>query len=130
MDGEKTQTVRIISLYLKEYMMYLLFFLDAPSVSEVLRFVRADIITNTQCNKDYQGFVKSSNICANGAGGKSSCNGDSGGPLTVNDNGTTKQVGIVSFGRVEGCERGFAHVYTRVTSFLDWIQQNSDVVIN
>jgi len=32
------------------------------------------------------------------------------------------QVGIVSFGRP--CARGIPDVYTRVTSFIDWITAN------
>lgn len=43
--------------------------------------------------------------------------GDSGGPLIVNG----VQVGIVSFG--EGCGKN-PGVYTRITSFVDWIKTN------
>lgn len=50
--------------------------------------------------------------------------GDSGGPLTVQSNGTLIQVGIVSFG-MRGCERGFPAAFVRVTSFVDWIAENS-----
>ncbi|XP_076647194.1 trypsin-1-like [Halictus rubicundus] len=51
---------------------------------------------------------------------KGSCNGDSGGPLTVNG----KLVGLVSWAM--GCAlTDYPTVYTRVTSHLDWIKANA-----
>jgi secreted trypsin-like serine protease len=48
--------------------------------------------------------------------------GDSGGPLVSReDDGNYTEVGIVSFGHVSGCEKGYPAVFTRVTSYLDWI---------
>lgn len=86
-------------------------------------------MSNTACRNVFGSFVRDSNICAAGSGGKGSCNGDSGGPNVININGVNRQVGIVSFGAASGCEKGFPHVYARVTSFLDWIEKHSDVVI-
>merc|ERR1712127_255928 len=52
-----------------------------------------------------------------------SCQGDSGGPLVVNEDGRFTVVGVVSYGA--GCARpGYAGVYARVTTYLDWINQN------
>ncbi|CAM3784780.1 Trypsin-like protease precursor [Vibrio aerogenes CECT 7868] len=68
-------------------------------------------------------------ICAGYAeGGKDSCQGDSGGPLLYNDNGTYKQVGIVSWG--DGCAQPNAYgVYTNVGYFNQgWIAQHTDGV--
>lgn len=56
--------------------------------------------------------------------------GDSGGPLTAELDTEIRQIGLVSFGRSAGCERGYPHVYTRLTSYLDWIQQHSDAQID
>ena len=56
--------------------------------------------------------------------------GDSGGPLVFReDDGRYTEVGIVSFGHKSGCENGYPAVFTRVTSYLDWIQTNTGIVI-
>lgn len=48
--------------------------------------------------------------------------GDSGGPLVLQgSDGRWTEVGIVSFGSIEGCEVGAPVGFTRVTTHLDWI---------
>lgn len=68
-------------------------------------------------------------ICAGYAeGGKDSCQGDSGGPLLYNDNGTYKQVGVVSWGK-ECAQPNAYGVYTNVGYFNQgWITQKTDGV--
>lgn len=88
------------------------------------------ILTNAECGANMGLNIPASQICQSGAGIKGACNGDSGGPLVVDvDGGKPVQVGITSYGLIYGCEQGYAAAYTRVTSFLDWIQENSDVKI-
>lgn len=62
-------------------------------------------------------------ICTGPVGGTvSACSGDSGGPLVqLNDEGGFSLVGIVSFGAYP-CGSGMPSVYTRVSSYVDWIQ--------
>lgn len=49
--------------------------------------------------------------------------GDSGGPMVVNENGRWTQIGVVSWGI--GCGKGqYPGVYSRVSSFLPWITKN------
>lgn len=55
-----------------------LILIASTSVSPVLRFVETEVITNSGCSNYFPGVIQSSNICASGKGGKSSCNGDSG----------------------------------------------------
>lgn len=58
-------------------------------------------------------------MCAGGEGA-SGCTGDSGGPLSCFDNGVWVLDGITSFGRRD-CFPLQPSVYTRVSSFVDWI---------
>ncbi|MBS4000003.1 MAG: trypsin-like serine protease [Desulfobulbaceae bacterium] len=63
-------------------------------------------------------------------GGKSSCHGDSGGPLFVKDNTDTWVLaGITSWGAVCGGAKQPA-VYTRVPYFYDWIISHSKLGID
>ncbi|KAK6626500.1 hypothetical protein RUM44_008973 [Polyplax serrata] len=64
-----------------------------------------------------------SNICTESTKGRfSACSGDSGGPLVSTQNGTKVVVGVVSWGQVP-CGSGSPSVYTKVSSFVDFIQE-------
>ena len=102
--------------------------LEAP---RKLHEVDIEVIDPKECKAVYESLqvpdfvVGDTEICATGpTGGKDSCFGDSGGPLIVADKGNDKgytQVGIVSWGPQCGNPL-FPGVYTRVSSFSDWIE--------
>jgi secreted trypsin-like serine protease len=52
---------------------------------------------------------------------------DSGGPLESLLGGEYNQVGTVSFGAEAGCELEYPVGFTRVTSYLGWIETNTGV---
>ena len=56
--------------------------------------------------------------------GKDTCRGDSGGPLVLKlgQYKTYYQIGIVSFGFEGICGNGRPAIYTRLASYLEWIQ--------
>ncbi|KAL5236010.1 hypothetical protein ACI65C_003420 [Semiaphis heraclei] len=54
-------------------------------------------------------------------GGKDSCRGDSGGPLMMPKGKQYFLMGIVSYGLTICGQPGFPGVYTRVSSYTDWI---------
>jgi len=92
------------------------------TLSDVLNVLQTEIITNEDCNEQMGGnYIKSNNICTTGEQSTGTCSGDSGGPLTVNG----VQVGIVSFG-IQYCPAGYPSAYTRVTEYLDWIDENKN----
>lgn len=101
---------------------------SATSVTDLLRYIEAPIMGNAACARYYLGNVKSSNICIRTKDThKSTCNGDSGGPLAIRTKEGPVIVGLTSFGIALGCEVGFPGVFTRVTSYLDWIEEVSGV---
>ncbi|XP_058457227.1 brachyurin-like [Malaya genurostris] len=100
----------------------------SQATSAVVMFTSNPIMTEADCLSSWGGnaaIIQAQNICMSGEGGRSACNGDSGGPLTVAEGGSL-QVGIVSFGSAAGCSIGMPSVYVRVTFFRDWIVDNSD----
>ncbi|CAH2087201.1 unnamed protein product [Euphydryas editha] len=90
-----------------------------------LHHVNLKVITNTVCQTRFVDFpLHGSQLCTDGARGVGTCEGDSGGPLTVIWKNTRTLIGIVSFGVGEACQAGHPSVYTRVTAYLTWIQAN------
>ncbi|XP_059351746.1 proclotting enzyme-like [Daphnia carinata] len=97
--------------------------------SDFLRHVGIRIISNTLCRKSYmeEGKIADHMLCT-WLSGKDACQNDSGGPLIIageHQKCSWIQVGIVSFGR--GCARRFPGVYTRLTSFLPWLNRHLKV---
>jgi len=94
------------------------------ATSPVLRSVTTTVITNAVCAATYGGIIIPSTICISTTGGRGTCNGDSGGPLTIAVGGGRQQIGVVSFGAAAGCEVGFPAGFARVSSFHPWIMAN------
>ncbi|XP_013172748.1 PREDICTED: transmembrane protease serine 9-like [Papilio xuthus] len=94
------------------------------TTSQFLSFVNLNVITNSVCTLAFPLIVQSTNICTSGSGGRGVCGGDSGGPLTVVRNNRPLLIGITSFGSGLGCERNLPSAYARVTSFVNFINQN------
>ncbi|XP_051859549.1 collagenase-like [Drosophila albomicans] len=66
----------------------------------------------------------SSYICLKPSQGRP-CKGDSGGPLAIrNEDGTSTIVGLTSFGMDGTCPPNTPVIFTRVSSFLQWIKEN------
>jgi len=97
---------------------------NTGALPSVLREASLPFVSNPDCKRTFRN-IKDSHICA-GNGKSSSCNGDSGGPLVYNKNGAAKVVGVVSYG-VSGCHVSKVRlaVYTRVTSFISWIEKTT-----
>ncbi|XP_041981631.1 transmembrane protease serine 9-like [Aricia agestis] len=92
--------------------------------NQFLSHVELNILENRVCAYAFPSVLQDSNLCTSGRGGRSTCSGDSGGPLAVQRSGRPVVVGITSFGIAFGCEIGWPAVFVRVTSYLDWINAN------
>ncbi|XP_056596456.1 chymotrypsin-like elastase family member 2A [Triplophysa dalaica] len=94
------------------------------TAADTLQEVMIPIVNHIDCNKAYSGSITSNMICAGllNVGGKSSCNGDSGGPA-VNTNGSLWiQSGIVNFGSERCDDPKHPSVFARVSQYQDWIK--------
>jgi secreted trypsin-like serine protease len=90
------------------------------------------VITTEECNDMFARVIGASvadtMIClfdtANNIG---SCNGDSGGPLNCDADGTTVVAGVTSWGVSSGgaCSQEYPSVYTRTSVYLQWIADNT-----
>lgn len=95
------------------------------SGSETLRQLSTRTITNTDCKRRYANKpqlaanIRQGTLCTLSSG-RGVCDGDNGGPLTVNG----ELVGLVSWA-TRDCASGYPDVYTRVATYRTWIQQNS-----
>ncbi|XP_074599793.1 brain-specific serine protease 4-like [Brevipalpus obovatus] len=96
---------------------------------EILQKVDVEVIEKDMCSmwflsRGRRVTLDSKQFCAGyEKGGKDSCRGDSGGPLILKENSTNTYyiIGIVSAG-IECAEPSMPGVYTRVSAYLDWIQ--------
>lgn len=94
--------------------------------------VKVPGVATERCNSVYSRHsvtLGSGQLCAGGTKGADSCRGDSGGPLmTVDRNNPSRPfwycAGIVSFGPSPCGMEGWPGVYTRVSSYTDWIVRN------
>lgn len=75
--------------------------------------------TTEQCQEEHIGTVLDTHICA-GDGYPSACSGDSGGPMSCKVDGVWHVAGVTSWG-IATCV-GLPSVYTRITSYLDWLE--------
>lgn len=95
---------------------------DSGDFSDALRGVEVEILENKKCN-DLYGIMTENMMCTSGSNGRGTCFGDSGGPAIVTQpDGSYVQVGILSFGALAGCEKGYPSGQVLVHKYIDWIQ--------
>lgn len=106
---------------------------NGPSSEDLLE-VTLEQFSTGDCGQTYKpskqlpvGVNGDSQICAGSRfEKKDTCKGDSGGPLQIKEQCISTIVGVTSFGR--GCGNiGVPGVYTRVSHFIDWIEDRAFV---
>ncbi|OCU00685.1 serine protease 57 [Xenopus laevis] len=93
---------------------------DFGTAPVALMETNADIISRQACNRSWGGSITNTMLCAASPGvrAKGFCSGDSGGPLVCRN----RVEGAVSFSGLLCGNSMFPDVYTRVSSYLPWIQ--------
>ncbi|XP_043286720.1 proclotting enzyme-like isoform X2 [Venturia canescens] len=94
--------------------------------SNVLMEVQVPVWPQRLCVSRFTYPIPDSVMCAGAyEGGRDACQGDSGGPLLHRlGNGRWVNIGIVSWG-IRCGEPGHPGIYTRVSTYLDWIFANA-----
>jgi secreted trypsin-like serine protease len=99
--------------------------------NELLK-VQKPIMNSKTCqelHRKYKNIIYNTNLCANTAGGKDACKGDSGGALVCKSGSQWVAAGIVSYGDHCGLEDS-PGIYTRVTEYLDWIEYHTKLPVS
>ncbi|XP_073452855.1 urokinase-type plasminogen activator [Aquarana catesbeiana] len=99
---------------------------DSIKYSQVLKSSTVQIIPQNVCqSEEYYGKLINNNMfCAGDPAWKvDACKGDSGGPLICNHNDQMVLYGVISWGD-ECAKKNKPGVYTRMTNYLSWIEEN------
>ncbi|XP_043285567.1 transmembrane protease serine 9-like [Venturia canescens] len=106
---------------------------NGQEMPTVLQKVVLPILNFEPCKKAFDTIVGSShplspkNICTSGENGRSACSGDSGGPLVFKTDYQTTLIGLVSWGIMPCGQIHAPSVYTQVSDFVDWINQETSI---
>ncbi|XP_037729392.1 serine protease snake isoform X1 [Drosophila subpulchrella] len=106
----------------------------AKAMTNQLTNLNLTIVPNAECNNELPSLAETpdgvleSQICAQDyILNRDTCQGDSGGPLQLNLPGRRRRhrihyhlIGVTSYGVF--CRSSYPSVYTRVSSYLDWIE--------
>ncbi|XP_062557098.1 CLIP domain-containing serine protease B9 [Armigeres subalbatus] len=109
------------------------------SPSPTLQWLRLPIVDTAQCATSYARYsvnsrnpiiVSGSQMCVQGQENMDACQGDSGGPLmneAISSRDRFVLLGLVSFGPRTCGVSNFPGVYTRISSYIDWIQRQVEL---
>lgn len=108
-------------------------FTELDEASDVLREAKMPVVQFSQClqsNRDFFGFFLSDrNFCAGFRNGTSVCNGDSGGGMVFEEDGTWQLRGVVSISMKREdkdlCNTSHYVIFTDVAQYLPWIENET-----
>ncbi|XP_031574396.1 chymotrypsinogen B-like [Actinia tenebrosa] len=92
-----------------------------PAGSKLLKQTNAPIADYQTCRKVNGGSVTDKTMVCAGGKGSSVCMGDSGGPLSCEENGRWVLRGAASWVTDVQCPVNTYSVYARISNFVDWI---------
>lgn len=100
---------------------------DAKGIPAQLEYANMTTISNDECARFYVDIIPSK-ICAwDGKVKEGTCRGDSGSALIETVNGSQIQIAVVSGGDPKSCEIGSPVSFTRVSSYIDWIEKRAPI---
>ncbi|XP_031353251.1 phenoloxidase-activating factor 3-like [Photinus pyralis] len=94
--------------------------------AKIKKKISAKLLPLDTCRTVYNKAGKlltTNHLCVSEDKNTFTCQGDSGGPLMLSVRNQWEGVGVVSFG-TSYCGPDYPVVYTKVSSYLDWIRQN------
>ena len=97
--------------------------MGAPNI---LQEANVDVYSQRTCQASHGAVIKGYHICVGKKDQSGACSGDSGGPLVCNVGGSYKLAGVTSFGLIT-CSTSYPSVYSRISYFRSWINQNTGV---
>jgi len=101
---------------------------SSPSYPDKLQTASLDLISFDECSNAVAGSdapLDENMVCTGQGSGKGACSGDSGGPLVIGTGANRVLTGIVSWGFIPCGQEGLPSVFTKVSSFVDWINENT-----
>jgi len=99
---------------------------EETSITNILKWVELKAISNQECLQYFNpNLIQNNVVCCDGQQYKSTCNGDSGGPLISCNNGDCTHVGVVSFVSTRGCAQGYPSGFARTADFISFINYNT-----
>jgi len=97
-------------------------------MADVLQQAHVNVYSNAECDKKHSAHkVQDSHICVGVQGKSGGCQGDSGGPLVCRVGGDYLLAGVTSWGRAD-CSVQYPTVYTRMSEYRDWIEENAVIL--
>ncbi|XP_063704355.1 collagenase-like [Culicoides brevitarsis] len=105
---------------------------SVSSSSQILRYVNLRVISNADCAVNYGSHViVDSSICALGYefDEQSTCSGDSGSPMIIQEGSENTQIGVTSFVSSKGCGSDRPTGFVRTASFLFWINEVTGIPV-
>ena len=94
---------------------------NSNALAPRLKQASAPVASHSECQRKNGGIVHESSMVCVGGKGSSVCNGDSGGPLSCLEDGHWVVRGAASWVTSRTCPGNTYSVYSRVSSYVNWI---------